>query len=179
LSEALQGVESTRGGRFPLTRELIAYAYTQEPVTLKIEAERRKPFITAEQLLFVQVESGLVKYEVTISYNVLYSGVKGLRIDVPADLYEKKELLPPPGLIKKLEPQPKDVAAGYVALELSSDGEFLGVSEVKFTGERKLADLQVGKSVKIALPVLKPHGVDRHTGKIAAAKAETIDLGVD
>ena len=75
--------------------------------------------------------------------------------------------------------QPKDIPAGYVALELSSDGEFLGASEVKFTGERKLADLQVGKSVKIALPSLKPHGVDRHTGKIAAAKAETIDLGVD
>ena len=68
---------------------------------------------------------------------------------------------------------------GYVALEVSSDGEFLGASEVKFTGERKLADLQVGKSVKFAVPVLKPQGVDRHTGKIAAAKAETIDLGVD
>ncbi|MBC7854322.1 MAG: hypothetical protein IAF94_12890 [Pirellulaceae bacterium] len=178
-AEALQGVESTRGGRFPLTRELLAYAYTQEPVSLKLEAGRRDPFISAEQLVFVSVESGLVKYEVTISYNVQYSGVKTLRIDVPADLYEKKELLPPPGLIKKIEPQPKDVPAGYVALEVSSDGEFLGASEVKFTGERKLADLQVGKSVKFALPVLKPHGVDRHTGKIAAAKAETIDLGVD
>ena len=178
-AEALQGVESTRGGRFPQTRELVAYAYTQEPVTLKLEAGRRDPFISAEQLVFVQVESGLAKYEVTISYNVQYSGVKTLRIDVPADLYEKKELLPPPGLIKKMEPQPKDAPAGYVALEVTSDGEFLGASEVKFTGERKLADLQVGKSVKIAVPVLKPHGVDRHTGKIAAAKAETIDLGVD
>jgi hypothetical protein len=178
-AEALQGVESTRGGRFPQTRELVAYAYTQEPVTLKLEAGRRDPFISAEQLVFVQVESGLAKYEVTISYNVQYSGVKSLRIDVPADLYEKKELLPPPGLIKKMEPQPKDVLAGYVALEVTSDGEFLGASEVKFTGERKLADLQVGKSVKIAVPVLKPQGVDRHTGKIAAAKAETIDLGVD
>lgn len=178
-AEALQGVESTRGGRFPLTRELLAYAYTQEPVSLKLEAGRRDPFISAEQLVFVNVESGLVKYEVTISYNVQYSGVKTLRIDVPADLYEKKELLPPPGLIKKMDPQPKDVPAGYVALEVSSDGEFLGASEVKFTGERKLADLQVGKSVKISLPALKPHGVDRHTGKIAAAKAETIDLGVE
>ncbi|MFN0022203.1 MAG: hypothetical protein ACKVP0_28470 [Pirellulaceae bacterium] len=178
-AEALQGVESTRGGRFPQTRELLAYAYTQEPVSLKLEAGRRDPFISAEQLVFVQVESGLAKYEITISYNVQYSGVKALRIDVPADLYEKKELLPPPGLIRKMEPQPKDVEKGYVALEVSSDGEFLGASEVKFTGERKLADLQVGKSVKIALPVLKPQGVDRHTGKIAAAKAETIDLGVD
>ena len=107
---------------------------------------------------------------------------KDLRLDVDAyqiEVDEKKELLPPPGLIRKMEPQPKDVEKGYVALEVSSDGEFLGASEVKFTGERKLADLQVGKSVKIALPVLKPHGVDRHTGKIAAAKAETIDLGVD
>ena len=178
-AEALQGIESTRGGRFPQTRELLAYAYTQEPVSLKLEAGRRDPFISAEQLEFVQVESGLAKYEITISYNVQYSGVKSLRIDVPTELFDKKELLPPPGLIKKMDPQPKDVPAGYTALAVSSDGEFLGASEVKFTGERKLADLQVGKSVKIALPVLQPHGVDRHTGKIAAAKAETIDLGVD
>lgn len=181
FAEAMQGVESTRSGRFPQTRELLAYAYTQEPVALKLEAERREPFITAEQLLFVQVESGLVKYEATINYNVLYSGVKTLRVDVPADLYDKKELRLPPSAIKekKLQPQPKDVPAGYVALELSSDAEFLEGSIVKFIGERKLPDLQVGKSVKIALPSLKPHGVDRHTGKIAAAKAETIDLGVD
>jgi hypothetical protein len=178
-AEALQGVESTRGGRFPLTRELLAYGYTQEPVSLKLEAGRRDPFISAEQLVFVSVESGLVKYEVTIRYNVQYSGVKSLRIDVPADLYEKKELLPPPGLVKKLEPQPKDIEKGYVALQVSSDGEFLGASEIKFTGERKLADLQVGNEVKIGLPPLKPHGVDRHTGKIAAAKAEAIDLRVD
>ncbi|MCE9525204.1 MAG: hypothetical protein K8R36_04030, partial [Planctomycetales bacterium] len=39
-AEALQGVESTRGGRFPQTRELLAYAYTQEPVSLKLEAGR-------------------------------------------------------------------------------------------------------------------------------------------
>lgn len=179
--EALQGVESTRAARFPLTRELVAYAYTQEPVTLQLTAERRAPFITAAQLVFVQVESGLVKYEVTIDYNVQYSSVKSLRIDVPADLYDRKELRLPPGAIKekKIEPQPADVAAGYVALELSSDAEFLEASTVKFIGERKLTDLQVGKSVKIPLPALKPQGVDRHTGKIAAAKSETIDLGVE
>jgi hypothetical protein len=180
VAEALQGVESTRDGRFPLTRELVAYAYTQEPVALELSAERRAPFITAEQLLFVQVESGLVKYEATIDFNVLYSGVKTLRVDVPADLYERKELRLPPAAVKerKMEPQPDDVAKGYVALELSSDGEFLEASSVKFIGERKLADLAVGKSVKIPLPALWPHGVDRNTGKIGAAKSETIDLGV-
>lgn len=180
IAEALQGVESTRAGRFPLTRELLAYAYTQEPITLQLTAERRAPFITAEQLVFVQVESGLVKYEVTINFNVLYSGVKTLRIDVPADLYERRELRLPPAAVKetKMAPQPADVAKGYVALELSTDAEFLDASSVKFIGERKLVDLEVGKSLAIPLPALRPHGVDRHTGKIGAAKSETIDLGI-
>ena len=181
MSEAAQGIESTRGGRFAETRPFLAFAYTQEPAQLQVDAERRQPFITAEQLLFVQVESGVAKYEVTFNYNILYSGVKTLRMDVPAALYEQKELRLPPGAMKekKLQPQPADVAQGDVALELSSDAEFLGPNVIKFVGERKLAEMQVGQSVGIELPVLRPRGIDRHTGKIAAAKGETIDLGVE
>lgn len=181
FTEALQGVESTRAGRFEGTRELLAFAYTQEPASLKVEAERRQPFVTAEQLLFVQFDSGVAKYEITLNYEVLYSGIKTLRIDVPADLYDKKELRLPPSAIKekKLDPQPKDVPTGYVALELSGEAEFKERFPIKFIGERKLANLQVGKSVKMDIPSIQPHGIDRHTGKIAAAKTETIDLNID
>ena len=174
VSEALTGVESMRAGRFPLTRELLAYAFTQEPVKLSLDAERRKPYVTAKQLVYVNVESGVAKYEVTLQFDVLYSGVKTLRVNVPKDFYDAKELVLPPGPIKdtKLAEAPE----GFVALELTGDGEFLGTYTVKFVGQRKLADFAVGKSVDIAIPKVQPVGADRSFGQIAIAKGETIDI---
>ncbi|HUE72001.1 MAG TPA: hypothetical protein VMP01_14030, partial [Pirellulaceae bacterium] len=173
VSEALTGVESVRAGRFPLTRELLAYAFTQEPVKLSLDAERRKPYVTAKQLVFVNVESGVAKYEVTVQFDVLYSGVKSLRVNVSEDFYNAKELVLPPGPIKdtKLAEAPE----GFVALELTGDGEFLGTYAIKFVGQRNLTDFAVGKSVSIAIPKVQPI-VDRTFGQIAIAKGETIDI---
>lgn len=177
VSEALTGVESVRGGRFPATRELLAYAYTQEAVKLSLDAERRKPYVTAKQLVFVNVESGVAKYEVTVQFDVLYSGVKSLRVNVSEDFYNAKELVLPPGPIKdtKLAEAPQ----GFVALELTGDGEFLGSYAIKFVGQRNLADFAVGKSVSIAIPKVQPTPVDRTFGQIAIAKGETIDIVED
>jgi hypothetical protein len=174
VGEALTGVESMRGGRFPATRELLAYAYTQEAVKVSLDAERRKPYVTAKQLVFVNVESGVARYEVTVQFDVLYSGVKTLRVNVSEDFYNAKELVLPPGPIKdtKLADAPK----GFVALELTGDGEFLGSYTIKFVGQRNLPDFAVGKSVTIAIPKVQPTPVDRTFGQIAIAKGETIDI---
>ena len=83
-AEAIANMESTRGGRFPGLAELVAYAYTQEPASLIVEAQRRKPYIEARELLTAHIESGVVKFEATFFYDIRYSGVRQLRIDVPA-----------------------------------------------------------------------------------------------
>ena len=173
ISEALSGAACQRAGRFPLTRELLAYAYTQEPARLAMDVERRKPYIQARQLVFINVESGVAKYEVTLQFDVLYSGVKSLRVLVSEDFYNSKELVLPPGPIKdtKLAEAPE----GFVALDLTGDGEFLGTYEVKFVGQRNLSNFAVGKSVPIAVPQVRPQA-DRTLGQIAIAKAETIDI---
>jgi hypothetical protein len=44
-----------------------------------MDVERRKPYIQARQLVFINVESGVAKYEVTLQFDVLYSGVKSSR----------------------------------------------------------------------------------------------------
>src|SRR5688500_515298 len=83
FDEAFSGMESTRGGRFSNLRPVLALAFTDQPAELTLEAERRTPHITAAQLLAVQVDAGVVKYEATFFYDIRYSGVKTLRIDVP------------------------------------------------------------------------------------------------
>lgn len=178
-AEAVQGMESLRAGRFPLVRELLAYAFTQEPARLKVEAERRRPYIEAQQTLIARVEQGVVKYESLFQYDVKYSGVKSLRLDVPTALVKELRNQTPAIRERPLDPQPTDVAPGYTALELTGEAELLGPVQVKFTWEQKLGELTAGSAVKITLPILKAVGVDRFWGQIAATRAETIDIGED
>ena len=72
----MQPIGSTRGGRFPQLRELLAYAYTQEAASLIVEGQRRKPYIEARELLAVHIESGVVRYEATFFFDIKYSGVR-------------------------------------------------------------------------------------------------------
>jgi hypothetical protein len=177
-AEAVQGVESLRAGRFPLLRELLAYAFTQEPARLKVEAERRKPYIEVQQTLIARIEQGVVKYESIFHYHVKYSSVKSLRLDVPTSLVKELRNQTPGIQERQFEPQPK-VDPGYTALELTGEAELLGPIEVKFAWEQKLGELAAGKGVEIRVPILKPEGADRSWGQIAATRAETIDIGVD
>ncbi len=83
------GRESSRvaaGSRHPVLRPVLAFMFTQEPVTLRLAAERRKPQVTIRQLLVARIDEGVIKYQATFFYTIQYSGVKSLRIDVPADV---------------------------------------------------------------------------------------------
>lgn len=178
-AEAVQGMESLRAGRFPLVRELLAYAFTQEAARLKVEAERRKPYIEAQQTLIARIEQGVVKYESIFQFDVKYSGVKSLRLDVPTSLLKDLRNQTPAIRERPADPKPTDVDPDYTALELSGEAELLGPVQVKFTWEQKLNELKAGEGVKIRLPILTAKGVDRFWGQIAATRAETIDVGVD
>jgi hypothetical protein len=180
VSEALAVVPSTRDGRFPLLAQLAAFAYTQEAAKLTAQAERRKPYIEARQLLAVNVESGVIKYDAKFFFDIRFSGVKTLRIDVPQTLAGKfKNLTTVTMHEQQMAPQPADVPAGYVAYSFAGDGELLGSKAIHLSWESPQKDLPVGQQVAIELPHLRPHGVDRAWGQIAASKAETIEISVD
>jgi len=181
FADALQDAASTRDGRFGAAREVLAYAYTQAPVDLNLAVERRKPYIIARQLLLARVEAGVVKYEATLFYDIRYSSVKSLRLDVPAVLAgEIRNQTPTVARETPLDPQPDDVAAagdgGYIAWSLTGQTEFLGELALKFAWERKIGELPVGQAVNETLPVLQPRNVDRASGQIVVAKAETLDV---
>jgi len=159
-------------------RPVLAFAYTQEPVALALAAERRKPYVSVRQLLAARIDSGVVKYESTLFYDVLYSGVKNLRLDVPKDLAADVRIVTA-GVRRQVIDDAqalKDLAEGYEAWSLAGETEFLGQAQVRLAWERTIEKLDVGKSVVLAVPRLIPRGADRAWGQIVLAKAETIDV---
>ncbi len=175
--EAHRDVPSIRDGRAPGLREVMAFAYTGEAAHLTLSAERRRPRVTARQLLAVEIEPGVVRSAATFTFDVAYSPVRSLRIDLPAHVAAIARLPVNAGVAKNvLEPQPDDVAEGDLAIEISGEGELLGQVVVPLTWEEAVAELAVGESGAFPLPRLTPRGVDRAWGQILLSKAETLDI---
>ncbi len=155
-------------------RPVLAFAFTQEPIELRLAAERRKPQVTVQQVLVARIEQGVVKYEASFHYTILYSGVKSLRIDVPANLniYDKNPAI----RHKVFDPQPEHVDKGYVAWSFSGEAELSKKADIELAWEKSLDKLEVGSSVPLKIPRLVPQGADRAWGQIVLAKAETLDV---
>ena len=69
------------------------------------------PFaVTVRQLLAVDIEAGVVKYEATFHYDIRYSAVKFLRIDVPAELVSEIHNRTPDMRDHTIDPPPADRA---------------------------------------------------------------------
>ena len=175
FEEAVQGMQADRPPK-DNARPVLAFAYTGEPARLEVAAERRKPQVTVRQLLVARVEEGVVKYEATFFYSVLYSGIKALRIDLPAQIAADVRNQSPQIREKAVDPPPDDLAEGYVAWSLAGETELIGEGAVRLIWESKLEGLDVGGSLQLAVPRLQPRGVDRAWGQVVLAKAETIDL---
>lgn len=171
-SEAVAGMRSTL--RSGTERPVISYSYAQDDASLTIEAERRAPHVTVRQFLVTTVEAGVVKYRARFFYDILYSGVKSLRLDLPEAEAEAVRLTTP-GL-RWQEIDAEDVAPGASARSIAGETEFFGAVQVELRWEEKLAELDVGKSVDIPAPRIVPRDVDRAWGQIALVKSEAIDV---
>ncbi|MGD2110863.1 MAG: hypothetical protein PVI86_15905, partial [Phycisphaerae bacterium] len=172
ISEALKGMEQIARHR----DRGLAFAFAEQPARLSVRAERRKPHITARQLLTARIDSGVVKYAATFFYDIQYSGVDRLRIDVPTDLADSIFSSIPGITESKVDPPPGDLADDYIALGLRGESSFLGAVKATLTWETNIDPLEIGKSARIDIPRLKPMNVNRAWGQIVLAKAETIDL---
>jgi hypothetical protein len=196
--EALQNIVSPRPQKPDNVKPLLAFAYGQEPTGLTLMAERKKPQVNVEQQLIVKIDEGIAKYEAVFRYQVDYSGIKSLRIDLPESVAKiahtktaHEVIAPPPG----------DLPKGYVAWSLRGEGELLGKGEFAISWEDKVKQEEKGKDLsdnsphpnplpageensgstsgkKVPLPIprLIPQGVDIASGQIALVKSETLDL---
>ena len=68
------------------------------------------------------------------------------------------------------------MAKNCVAWSLTGESEFIGDGRIELTWEKKIEKLEVGKSVDLPLPYLKPQQVDLAWGQIVLVKSETIDV---
>ena len=174
--EAFEGIQSPGPALPGEPRPVLAYAYAAPPVELTLSAERRKPETTVRQLLVARIEDGVVKYQSTLFYNVLYSGVKSLRLDVPAEVASGLHVDTAGVRESVISPPPKDLGPGDVAWSLAGETEFLGEGRIELKWEKKIDKLGVGKSVELPVPYLKPRDVFRSWGQIVLVKSETIDV---
>ncbi|MHB8897792.1 MAG: hypothetical protein ACYC6Y_03490 [Thermoguttaceae bacterium] len=170
--EALAGMASTRGG----ARGVLAYVFGEQAPLLSVEAERRKPQVTVAQLLVARIEDGVTRYELSLLYDVLYSGVRSLRIDVPEDLAALLHIKSKGFREQVIDPAPDDLAKGCVAWSLTGGTELIGSGRIDLAWENKMEKLEAGSSVSIDIPWIRPMEVDRAWGQIVLTKAETIDL---
>jgi hypothetical protein len=176
FAEALEGMSTARPTPPGGARAVLAFAFAQGAAALDLAAERRRPQVTVRQLLAARIEAGVARYEATFYYDIRYSGVKALRIDLPADLAAEVRNDTPGVQEQTIEPPPADLPEGYVAWSLTGETEFAGQAELRFSWERPIENLELGKSVELAIPRLRPAGVDRAWGQIVLAKSETIDV---
>ncbi len=175
-AEAVAKTPSTRAKRFPLLRETLSLEHADQSVSIEVNVERRKPMLTVRQLLTVRVESGVVKYEATFFNDVRYSGIRSLRIDIPSDLIGSLRNRTASVRETQVDPPPSDLEPGYVAWNLASETEWLGSSEIRLGWESKLAELEIGRGVDIAIPRLIPRGADRTWGQVVFTKTESIEV---
>ena len=170
---------STFKERFPTLSEVLILAHAIEPVTLTLEIERKKPFVTIRQMLESMVEPGSVKFTSTLFTKVQYSSLASLRLDVPEGLVREIRIATPGIRETTINPPPADVAAGYVAWELIGDTPWLGERTVQLSWQQRLDGLEIGKRVKIDIPRLVPRNVDQAWGQVVLNRKDSIDLQLE
>ncbi|MDR1958113.1 MAG: hypothetical protein LBQ54_03555 [Planctomycetaceae bacterium] len=154
----------------------LAYVFAGEQPELSLQAMRRTPQVTIKQLLTARIDDGVVRFSDKIAYNVLYSGVPSLRIDVPKEISKDLRNQTKDFRDTVLSPQPEDVAEGYEAWNFANDTNLQGTGTIILTWEKQIPQLLDGKSVEISVPRLIPQKVFRSWGQILLAKTGTVDI---
>jgi len=165
--------------RQPQLAEVLILAHAIEPVSLSVEVERKKPFVTVRQMLDALVEPASVKFTSTLFTKVQYSSLATLRLDVPEAIAKEIRIATPGIRETTITPPPTDLAAGYVAWELVGDTPWLGERTVQLGWHLRLEGLEIGKRIKIDIPRLNPRGVDQAWGQVVLNRKDSIDLQLE
>ena len=180
-SVAISEVQASVAGLVQVSRvgsslTVHAFRYANESFNPTFSVERRQPQIEVGQLVIADVQSGIINHSVTLAYDVRYSGVKKLRLDVPTSLTDK--IRNDSKLVQEsvITPPPEDLAAGYTAWQLTSNRELFGAFQVELSWIESLDDLEVGSAASVSLMPLTPQAVHRSWGQIVIKKAENLDV---
>ena len=175
LNEVFQTISSNDSGLNPESRPILAFSYGDGDKNLSLNGQRRRPQVDARQLIQVAVDSGVTTFTSTLTFDIRYSPVDSLRVDLPTAVAalarnETKQIR------DEVLADAEDLAEGYTAWSFSGDRELMGVQQIVLTWQQPMGDLAVGEPFDIQVPQLRPHGVDRSWGQIVVTRDETIDV---
>ncbi|MDP1561892.1 MAG: hypothetical protein Q8M16_10980 [Pirellulaceae bacterium] len=153
-----------------------AYEYVVATGSFDLKASLRRPRVFVDQVTSVSVESGLLRYQVDLDYDVRFSAVADFRVDVPSASENRIRVVGGTLNQQKIEPQPADVAPGFVAWKLVGPSELLGKHSVQLTWDVTVPEIAVGatKSFDIATAVAK--NVERERGQVIMRRSELFDV---
>lgn len=153
-----------------------AYEYVVATGSFDLKASLRRPRVFVDQVTSVSVESGLLRYQVDLDYDVRFSAVADFRVDVPSASENRIRVVGGTLNQQKIEPQPADVAPGFVAWKLVGASELLGKHSVQLTWDVTVPEIAVGatKSFDVATVVAK--NVERERGQVIMRRSELFDV---
>ncbi len=175
----------------PPGEAVAAFTFSRQTATLPLSVERRRPLVHVRQLLVANVEPGTVSYRATLSYDIRFSSVSKLLVDLPAVLAPNIRI-ETSGVRETLADVPSQhdstsdadstskapahqTPPGYVRWQLTGQSEWIGQRSIVLIWEEPLDDLEVGKTRSIEVPRLIPIA-DHSAGEIVLTKAETVDV---
>ncbi|MDD3470251.1 MAG: hypothetical protein PHE53_09790 [Thermoguttaceae bacterium] len=155
-----------------------AFLAGRMPITMEITAVPRKPQIVVRQFLKVHVDEGQVQYEATFFYDIRYSGVAQLRLEVPKSITATLQNNTTGIYDTTPETVSPELPKGYVTKAYRSDSELFGTRSIQLAWKEKLPSLEPGQRRRIVIPRLIPVGVTTAWGQIGISKAEAIDVAI-
>ncbi|NNE92830.1 MAG: hypothetical protein HKN23_14395 [Verrucomicrobiales bacterium] len=175
----------------------IGFRYRAEAAPAVIGFTLKKPQVNGEVFTLVEVKEQLIRYQWTISYNVLYAGVDTFIISVPESIAEN--LRHDGTLIKEVDKNftppaemenPPEAGDGRVLWGIILRDKKMGSYQLKLTLDEPLVaeaaddpadapdgpDAKDSRNFEIGLPEIKLEAVDTETGQVAVVKDDNLEI---
>ncbi len=153
-----------------------AYEFVAEDADLNFKAVLRKPRVFVDQVTTVSVESGLLRYNVELDYDIRFSPLRDLRLDVPAATEDRIRIVGGALNHQRMTPQPDDVAPGFIAWRLSGAAELLGSQKIQLGWDVPIPDIAIGARQNFSVSTVVPKSVERDRGQLVFRRSELFDV---
>ena len=172
-NQAMDGAPSSGAGVQRFT-----YEFPEGVTTFGLLASVRRPQVFVDQINTVAIESGLWRYTVDLDYDVRFSPVQELRVDIPQDLASRVRVTSGNLTARAIQPQPNDVAEGLVAWQLSGAKPLLGRGTVQLGWDVTVPEIGIGQRATRSFDTVSVRQVDRARGQILVKRSELFDVQV-
>lgn len=151
----------------------LAYTFTQQPASVKLELERRQTEIRVNGLHTINVSEASLDVMHKLDYFIEFAGVDKLSLSIPEALDEKIFEIKCPGLKER---KVRGVVNGRRIIDLFLQEKVLGAVPVVITHKDNLKGLEPEKPQDIAIPDIRAEEVKAQQGFIAVRKESAHEI---